>query len=166
MKPLELIAAVAANGVIGRGNQLPWHLPDDLKHFKALTMGGCIIMGRRTYESIGRPLPGRTSIVVSRSLAAPPAPGVLLADSLDAAEALAGGAAGRAFIIGGAQLYAAAMPRVRIMHLTELEGTAEGDTFFPRWDRAAWSVVSSSAHGRDERHGCAFRFVSYQRRSD
>jgi dihydrofolate reductase len=120
-------------------------------------------MGCKTFDSIGRPLPGRTSIVVSRSLFAPPAPGVLLADSLDAACALADCAAGRAFVIGGAQLYEMALPRVQIMHLTELEDAVDGDTFFPQWDRAAWHVVSSIAHPRDERHPLAFRFVTCER---
>src|SRR6187401_2083270 len=105
---LELIAAVAANGVIGKGGQLAWHLPDDLRHFKQLTTGHPILMGRRTYESIGRPLPGRRSIVISTTLRERPHPEVEIASSLDGALALLAETAGSAFIIGGAVLYAAA----------------------------------------------------------
>ena len=160
---LELVAAVAANGVIGRGGQLPWHLPDDLRHFKALTMGRPVIMGRRTYESIGRPLPGRRSIVVSRSLAEPPAGGVELARSLDDAIRLVAASSNVAFVIGGTALYAAALPRVDVMHLTELDESVEGDAVFPSYDKAEWRPVDAVSHERDERHAFAFRFCTYER---
>ena len=160
---LELIVAMAANRVIGRGGQLPWHLPDDLKHFKQLTMGHPIIMGRRTYESIGRPLPGRRNIVVSSQLPAPPHDGVELARSLDAAVALAGASDNRAFIIGGAVLYAAALPRVDVMHLTELDDPVAGDAFFPPFDRSQWRLLDETLHGRDDRHAFSFRFRTYAR---
>src|SRR5256714_10832206 len=113
---LELIAAVARNGVIGRNGQLPWHLPDDLKHFKQLTLGHPIIMGRRTFESIGKPLPGRRSIVASTTLGK--IEGVEVVPSLDEALQLVRDTPGPAFIIGGAVLYATALPLVRVMHLT------------------------------------------------
>ena len=158
---LELIAAMAANRVIGRGGQLPWHLPDDLKHFKELTLGHPIIMGRRTYESIGRPLPGRRNIVVSANLSAPPHPDVVLARSLDEAASLAGAAV--AFIIGGASLYAAAIPRVEVMHLTELDAAVEGDALFPPFDKSAWRITTETRHERDDRHAFSFHFRSYAR---
>src|SRR6187401_2213584 len=135
---LELIAAVAANGVIGKGGQLAWHLPDDLRHFKQLTMGHPILMGRRTYESIGRPLPGRRSIVISTTLKERPHPEVWIAASLDDALKLIETDPGPAFIIGGAVLYAAALPRADVLHLTELDDAVEGDVLFPPFDRTQW----------------------------
>ena len=161
---LELIGAVAANGVIGRGGQLPWHLPDDLKHFKQLTYGHAIIMGRKTYESIGRPLPGRRNIVVSTTLATPPHADVDLAPSLDAAiDVAATGGATRAFVIGGAVLYAAAMPRVVAMHVTELDAAVDGDTCFPAFDPSQWRLTEAVRHEADDRHEYAFRFCTYER---
>jgi dihydrofolate reductase len=160
---LELIVAMAANRVIGRGGQLPWHLPDDLKHFKQLTLGHPIIMGRRTYESIGRPLPGRRNIVVSAQLPGPPHDGVELARSLDDAVALAGTSDDRAFIIGGAALYAAALPRVELMHLTELDAAIEGDVIFPPFEKSQWRLVEEIHHDRDERHAFSFHFRTYAR---
>ena len=160
---LELIAAVAANGVIGKDGKLAWHLPDDLRHFKQLTMGHPILMGRRTYESIGRPLPGRRSIVISTTLAEPPHPEVGLARSLDEALALAADTPGPAFVIGGAVLYAAALPRADVLHLTELDDPAEGDVLFPAFDGAKWRLTSAVRHPRDERHASAFTFARYER---
>jgi dihydrofolate reductase len=160
---LELVVAVAANGVIGRGGRLPWHLPDDLKHFKSLTTGHPIIMGRRTYESIGKPLPGRRSIVVSTTMRQPPAAGVELARSLDDAIRLAASTPGPAFVIGGAALYEAALVRADTLHLTELDDAVEGDTFFPRFDKSKWRLTSESRHERDERHAMAFWFRTYER---
>jgi dihydrofolate reductase len=159
---LEVIVAVAANGVIGRGNQLPWHLPDDLKRFKALTMGHPMVMGRRTYESIGRPLPGRKSIVVSRTWGAPPAEGVEVVRSLDEAARVVG--EGRAFVIGGAVLFEAALPVARVLHLTELDDAVEGDVYLPAIDKGAWRVVGEERHERDERHAMGFWFRTYERR--
>jgi dihydrofolate reductase len=160
---LELVVALAANGVIGRGGTLPWHLPDDLKHFKALTMGNAILMGRRTYESIGKPLPGRRSIVVSTTLATPPAPGVEIARSLDDAMRLAERTPGPAFVIGGAALYQAAFPRTNRLHLTELDAAVEGDTFFPPFERSQWRVLLQTRHDADERHATGFWFRTYER---
>ncbi len=160
---LELVAAVAANGVIGRNGQLAWHLPDDLRHFKQLTLAHPILMGRRTYDSIGRPLPGRRTIVISTTLAAPPHPDVALARSLDEALMLVADATGPVFVVGGAVLYAAAMPRVRVMHLTELEEPVIGDVLFPRFDRTRWRRVSALPHDRDDRHAVRFTFSRYER---
>ncbi|MEA2707465.1 MAG: dihydrofolate reductase [Phycisphaerales bacterium] len=161
---LELIVAMAANRVIGRGGQLPWRLPDDLKHFKQLTTGHPIIMGRRTYESIGKPLPGRRNIVISKTLAQPPSTGVELARSVDdALTIVAAASASRAFIIGGAVLYAAALPRVQVMHVTELDEAVDGDTFFPPVDRSQWRLRDDIRHERDDRHAFAFSFRTYVR---
>jgi dihydrofolate reductase len=161
---LELVVAVAANGVIGRGGTLPWHLPDDLKHFKALTMGHAILMGRRTYESIGKPLPGRHSIVVSTTMNAPPAAGVDVAHSLDEAVDIAKRKSpGPAFVIGGAALYDAALPRATVLHVTELDDAVDGDTFLRPIDRSEWRPVKEQRHERDERHAHAFWFRTYER---
>ena len=161
---LELVVAVAANGVIGRGGTLPWHLPDDLKHFKALTMGHAILMGRRTYESIGKPLPGRDSIVVSTTMTEPPAPGVDLARSIEEAVEIAKRKSpGPAFVIGGAALYDAALPRADVLHVTELDDAVEGDTFFRPIDRSQWRMVKEQRHERDARHAHAFWFRTYVR---
>jgi dihydrofolate reductase len=160
---LEIVVAVAANGVIGRGGRLPWHLPDDLKHFKALTMGHPILMGRRTYESIGKPLPGRRSIVVSTTMTAPPAPDVELAHSLDDAKRLASTTPAPAFVIGGAALYEAAMPAARVLHVTELDDAVEGDTYFTSFDKSKWTLANEVRHERDDRHAHAFWFRTYTR---
>lgn len=160
--PLEIVAAVAANGAIGRDGQLPWHLPDDLRHFKALTMGHPVIMGRRTYESVGRPLPGRLTIVISHSLANPPHQEVKLANSLEAAIALAAQATpGPAYVVGGAEIYRLALPRVSTMHLTELDEPVDGDTYFPMFDRCAWWIATETIHPPDDLHKIGFRIRKY-----
>jgi dihydrofolate reductase len=160
---LSLIAARAANGVIGRGNAMPWHLPEDLKRFRALTTGHPIIMGRKTWDSLGRPLPGRTSIVVSRQpgLAIP---GAIVAQSLEDAVSAAAGAegGGEAFIIGGAQLYALALPRVRRLLLTELADAFEGDTVFPPFDSSQW--IEAAREPAVSANGLRYAFVDYRRR--
>jgi dihydrofolate reductase len=158
---LELVAAVAANGVIGRGGQLPWHLPDDLKHFKSITIGRPVIMGRRTYESIGKPLPGRKSIVVSTTWDNPPAEGVVVVRSLGEATQAVG--EGTGYVIGGGVLYEAALPLARVLHLTELDDVVEGDAYFPAYDRTQWRLVSERRHPRDDRHAYSFRFCTYER---
>ncbi|MFW6335890.1 MAG: dihydrofolate reductase [Phycisphaeraceae bacterium] len=166
MPELTLIAAVADNGVIGRGGDLPWRLPDDLKRFKRLTMGKPVILGRKTYQSIGRPLPGRTMIVLSRSADAGAYPAeVRLAGTLDEAMRRvdeADDAAG-AMVIGGAAVYELAMPRAERMHLTHVHAEVEGDVFFPGFDASAWRVESEEHHPADERHGYAFTFRDYVR---
>lgn len=157
---LSLIAAVAANGVIGSGNALPWRLPEDLKRFKALTLGHPVIMGRKTYESIGRPLPGRRNIVISRD-AAFSAEGCETAGSLDAAIASCAGTTDEVFVIGGAQLYAEALQVAQRMYLTEILREYPGDAHFPAFQRAAWRETArehlSSADGTE------FDFAVYDR---
>ena len=140
---VTLVVARAANGVIGRDGGLPWHLPADLKHFKALTLGKPVIMGRRTFVSIGRPLPGRHNIVLTRD-AAWAADGVTVA--ADLAAALAAAAADEAMIIGGAAVYAAALPLATRVHLTEVDAAPAGDTILPPLDPAAWRETARAAH--------------------
>ena len=160
---LSLIAAVARNGAIGRDNDLLWKEPADQKHFAATTRGHAVVMGRRTWESLPprfRPLPGRRNLVVTRS-GGFEAPGAQTADSLDAAlQRLA--TEPLVFVIGGAQLYAQALPRVDEMVLTEIDADLEGDVHFPAWDRQAFTEAAREAHvGAD---GTPFAFVTYRRR--
>ena len=154
-----LVAAVAANGVIGAGGKLPWHLPEDLRHFKALTLGHPVIMGRRTWESLGRPLPGRENIVVTRSPGYE-APGAQVAASLEAALALCTGES-MAFIIGGSELYAAALPAADGLALTEIARNYPGDVRFPEFDRTAWRETQRKPQTSAD--GLRFDFVLYER---
>ncbi|MCX7962780.1 MAG: dihydrofolate reductase [Burkholderiales bacterium] len=156
---IYLVAAVAANGVIGAGGRVPWHLPEDLKHFKSLTLGHPVIMGRRTWESLGRALPGRENIVVTRRPGYE-APGASVAASLEAAIALCAGEP-VVFVIGGAELYAAALPIADGLVLTEIHRDYDGDVRFPAWDRARWRETQRKPHvGAD---GVRFDFVLYER---
>ena len=132
-----LIAAVAGNGVIGHRGGIPWHLPEDFAHFKATTLGHTLVMGRATYDSIGRPLPGRTTIVLTRDPAWR-ADGVIVAHDLDSALSLAEDLPGDVYIAGGAGVYAAAMHRADEQVLTEVHQAPEGDTFYPDFDPEVW----------------------------
>ena len=158
---LSLIAAIARNGVIGIDNHLPWHLPADLKHFKALTTGNTVIMGRKTWDSLPakfRPLPGRRNIVVTRN-AAFRAEGADVAASLPAAVALA--ESNVAFVIGGAELYRAALPLADRLELTEIDADYAGDTWFPLRDPNEWRESAREAHA--DPAGPGYAFVSYER---
>jgi dihydrofolate reductase len=157
---LALVAAVARNGVIGAANALPWRLPEDLRHFRALTTGHAIVMGRRTFESIGRALPGRQNIVVtSRAL---DAPDVATARSL--AEALAQvRMPPPVFCIGGGELYRAALPLADRLHLTEIDRDFDGDTRFPAFDRAQWREVERTSGRSEGPDPLEFAFVAYDR---
>jgi dihydrofolate reductase len=149
LAPLAVVVAVARGGVIGRDGGLPWHLPEDLRHFRAVTRGHAVIMGRRTFESIGRPLPDRRNVVVSRTAGFAP-PGVEVAGSLDAALDAARLTDSEPRVIGGAALYAAALPRATTVWLTEIDRDVAGDTFFPPLDRDVFQEVerrrAESAH--------------------
>ena len=158
---ISIIVAAAENGAIGGDNRLPWHLPDDLKRFKALSLGKPIVMGRRTFDSIGRPLPGRTNIVVSRQ-AGLAIEGVVVAPSLDAALAAAGSVP-EIVVIGGAQIFEQALPRTDTIHLTRVHAHIPGDVFFPKLDPASWREAAVEHHAADERHQYAFSFVTLQR---
>jgi|SRR5690349_5729777 dihydrofolate reductase len=157
---LYLVAAVAANGVIGRDGTLPWHLPEDLRHFKRLTLGHPVIMGRRTWESLGKPLPGRENIVVS-ARAGFEAPGAAVASSLEAALALCA-AEPVAFVIGGQRLFAESLPIAAGLVLTEIHRDFPGDTWFPEYERSRWQEKQREAHTTAD--GMRFDFVLYEPR--
>lgn len=146
---VTLVAAVADNGVIGRDGDIPWRIPADFAHFKALTLGHVLVMGRATYDSIGRPLPGRTTIVLTRD---PQwrADGVLVAGSLDDALRLAADLPGEVFVAGGAGVYAAALDRAHAQVLTEVHLSPEGDTHYPEFDRAQWVETRREPHSEGE----------------
>ena len=161
MKPrVSIIVAMAKNRVIGADNKLPWHLSADLKRFKALTMGHHIIMGRRTFESIGRILPGRTSIVVTRDKSYRPA-GLTIAHGVNDALALGTGD-DEIFVIGGEQLYRDALPLADRIYLTEIDREFEGDRFFPEMEPAAWRLISRESF-RDDAAGFAYALSTLDR---
>lgn len=164
---VALIVAVAENRVIGRQNALPWHISADLKNFRRITMGKPVVMGRRTFDSIGRPLPGRPNIVVTRDPGYA-ADGVHVADGMDAALSLArelGAEAGAAeiMVIGGGQVYAAALDRARRLYLTLVHETVEGDAWFPEFDPADWQEISRDRQAPENGDGPAFSFVVLER---
>lgn len=156
---LALIAAVARNGVIGANNALPWKLPADLARFRALTTGHTVIMGRKTWQSLGRPLKDRQNIVITRD-AAFAAPGAYVAGSFRDALAMVA-MPPPVFCIGGGQLYADAFPAASVLHLTEIDGDFEGDVRFPAFDRSAWRERSREAHVAPD--GLRYAFVDYER---
>lgn len=155
---LSIVVALDRNGVIGRDGALPWRLPADLQRFKAITMGKPIVMGRRTHASIGRPLPGRRNVVLSRQPGFE-APGCVVYASLD--DALAALDAPEVMIVGGAALYAEALPRASRLYLTEVNAEVSGDTRFPPFDRGDWREVSAESRAADARnaHDCTFRVL-------
>lgn len=163
---IALIVARASNGVIGSRNDLPWYLPADLKHFKQLTSGHTVVMGRKTYESIYSrlrgPLPNRRNIVVSSSLSSLP-DGFELVHSLEAA--LAGAGTDTVFVIGGATLYHACFEQglVDIIYLTEVNQDIPGDTYFPTFDLSAWDELSRESHQKDQKNPYDYAFVTYRR---
>jgi dihydrofolate reductase len=159
--PPVAIVAMADNGVIGRGNGLPWHLPDDLRRFKSLTMGHSILMGRRTFESIGRALPGRRNLVLTRNPVWS-APGCEVIATPEGAVEAAGDST--LFVIGGAEVFSVFWPAVRRLELTEVHADVEGDTRLAGFDRRQWRETFREAHAADERHAFPFSFVTLDRR--
>jgi dihydrofolate reductase len=161
---LVLIAALDRDRAIGRGNALPWHLPDDLKRFKAQTLGKPVLMGRKTAESLGRALPKRRNLVLTRS-GRVPFDGMEAVASLEEARAFAvADDADALCVIGGGELYALALPFASRLHLTHVDTVVEGaDAFFPAFDPADWRVVSRTEHAADDRHAFAFAFADYAR---
>jgi dihydrofolate reductase len=158
---LVLVAALDRNRAIGRGNQMPWHLPADLKRFKALTRGHAVLMGRKTAESLGRALPERRNLVLTRGGTVPFA-GMEAVDSLDAARVLAGG--GELMVIGGGEIYALTLPLATRLHLTHVDTAIEGaDAFFPAFDPREWKVAARESQAADARHAFDFEFVDYAR---
>ena len=158
---LYLVAAVAANGIIGAGGKLPWHLPEDLKHFKKLTLGHPVIMGRRTWESLQGPLPQRENIVVTRK-ARYEAPGAAVASSLEGALAMCLGEP-VAFVIGGTSLFREALPIAAGLVLTEIHRAYQGDTWFPQWDRSQWLETQRETHTAAD--GTRFDYVLFERKT-
>lgn len=160
---LCIIVAMARNRTIGIDNTMPWRIPEDLKHFKALTMGHHMIMGRKTFDSIGKPLPGRTTVVVTR------APnlkieGCIMAHSLEEAIAVCAGD-DKVFIVGGAELYQQALPLVDTLYITEIQQEVEGDAYFPEFDKGAWQAVSREQRSQTEPEALEYHFAVYQRRT-
>ncbi|BBE09006.1 dihydrofolate reductase [Mycoavidus cysteinexigens] len=162
MTELSIIVARARNGVIGRDNQLPWHLPEDLAFFKRTTLGAPVIMGRKTHESIGRPLPGRRNLVVTRDPTRVFA-GCETVSSLTAALALCASAP-RAFLIGGAQLYAEGLRHADQLIITEIDQDFDGDAFFPKPDPLVWKQITRSKHRSLPPNDFAYAFVIYERK--
>lgn len=160
MTKLSIIVAVAKNSVIGINNTLPWHLPEDLKRFRALTMGHHIIMGRKTYDSLGRLLPGRTTVIVTRN-ADYKVEGALIAHSLQDAIALCK-ADDEAFLIGGAELYQEGLKLSNKLYITEIDLDVAGDAYFPEYSSDAWLESSREAHVSEQ--GLAFNYVTYVRK--
>lgn len=158
---LSLIVAMAKNRVIGKDNQMPWHLPADFAYFKKVTLGHPVIMGRKTFESIGRALPGRRNLVVSRNSAFH-ADGIEVVPSLD--DALNKCARDEAFVIGGATLYAEAIPRASRIFLTEVDASPDGETFFPPLDRDEWRETSRERREADDKNVHSVSFVVLERR--
>ncbi len=163
---VSLIAALSKNRVIGKDNDLPWHLPDDMKYFMQTTKGHHTIMGRKNYDSIPekfRPLPNRTNIIVTRQLDFK-APGCLVVNSLEKGLDIAVGNGEReVFIIGGSDIYTLGIPYADRLYLTEIDATIDGDTFFPQVNNAQWKEMSRRTHPADERHLYKFDFVVYDK---
>ena len=161
MSKLSIIVAMAKNRTIGVNNALPWRCPEDLRHFKALTMGHHIIMGRKTFESIGKPLPGRTTVVVTRNTDLDIA-GCLIAHSLEQAVAACAGD-DEIFIVGGAELYAQALPLVDTLFITEIQQEVTGDAHFPELNPSDWREVSREPHRQETPQVLQYHFVEYRR---
>jgi dihydrofolate reductase len=161
---ISLIAAMGENRVIGAGGAIPWHLPADFKHFKELTMGHPIVMGRKTFESIGKPLPGRTNIVVTRD-ASYRRDGVVVVASPEAALAAAADAEGadEVFVIGGAEMYKLFLPQAERVYLTRVHGTFEGDAFFPELGEGEWGLTSAVENAKNEKNPFDFTYEIYDR---
>ncbi len=160
---VSLVVAAAKNNVIGRDGELPWHLPDDLRHFKRLTTGKAVIMGRRTFESIGRPLPDRRNIVMTRDPDYA-ASGCDVVTSVSDALDLAGDDT-EVMVIGGGQVYRDFLPRADRIYLTRVQAEIEGDTHFPEVDPGDWQLVSTEHHAADEKHAYAFELMVFERRT-
>ncbi len=159
-KSITLVAAMASNRAIGLRGAMPWHLPAELAHFKVTTMGKSLVMGRKTWDSIGRALPGRQNIVVTRNTGFE-APGCEVANSLDHAIELAGSS--EVMVIGGGMLYELALPLAQRMVLTHIDCEAEADTWFPEWDPSEWVPVSREHFAADHKSGLAYDIVEYEK---
>jgi dihydrofolate reductase len=162
---ISAIVAHAENRVIGKDNKMPWHLPADLKHFKEITTGHPILMGRKTFESIGKPLPNRTNLILTRDTLFIAPEGTIVVHSLEAAlQEVRKIAASQLFIIGGAQLYEQFLPNIQKLYLTLIHHPFEGDTFFPKLNEAEWETIAEEHHESDEKNAFAYHFKTLQRR--
>lgn len=160
---LSAIVAMSENRVIGKDNKLPWHLPADLKHFKEITTGHFIIMGRKTYESIGKPLPNRSNIVLSRDTNFQ-APGCQTVTSIDEAISMAKTAQqGEIFIIGGAEIYKQLLPNIQRLYVTIVHCSIDGDAWFPELNPTEWHQVSCERHEADDKNAFAYSFITMER---
>ena len=161
---ISMIAAMAHDRVIGKDNQMPWHLPADLAHFKRVTLGKPVLMGRKTFESIGRPLPGRRNLVISRNPDYQ-VEGIEVVGSVEAALALlAGSSVEELMVIGGGHLYAEMLPSADCLYLTRIDLAVEGDTRFPAFDDGQWQRVDCESHPADEKNPHPYSFETLQRR--
>jgi len=162
---ISAIVAVSENNAIGHENQLPWHLPEDLKFFKRTTLGKPVVMGRKTFESLGKALPGRLNIVLSRQADLKLPDGVLVYNNLeDALKKLEDDGTEEAFVIGGGHVFAEAMPLLDRLYITHVHTIIEAaDTFFPELDHSHWKLVWEEAHKADEKHKYAYTFQHYER---
>ncbi|HHP5489799.1 TPA: type 3 dihydrofolate reductase [Aeromonas veronii] len=161
---ISMIAAMAHDRVIGKDNQMPWHLPADLAHFKRVTLGKPVLMGRKTFESIGRPLPGRRNLVISRNPGYQ-AEGIEVVGSIEAALALlAGSSVEELMVIGGGHLYAEMLPSADCLYLTQIDLAVEGDTRFPAFDDGQWQRIACESHPADEKNPHPYSFEIWQRR--
>lgn len=158
---ISVIVAMARGGVIGRGNQLLWHISEDLRRFKALTTGHPVVMGRKTWESLGRPLPGRTNVVVTRRRDYAPEGAVVAHSLAEAVELFPPGE--EVFVIGGGQIYAQAMPVADKLYITTVHADYQGDTRFPKWDKNRWRLVAEEFRHRGEKFEYPFEFTDYVR---
>lgn len=162
---VNLVVAAAENNVIGKNNQLLWRLPNDMAFFKNVTWGMPVIMGRKTCQSLGKPLKGRTNIVISRHHGDHGLPGIVPVSSLkEAVEAAAVTDAREAYVIGGGEIYRLALPQARRVYLTRVHASPEGDTFFPVLDPAEWTMISNVPHEADEKHAFSYSFQIWQRK--
>ena len=160
---LSIIVAMASNRTIGINNTLPWRIPEDLKHFKALTIGHHMIMGRKTFDSIGKPLPGRTTVVVSHNKRLK-IEGCIVANSLEKAIAACSDDT-EIFVVGGAQLYELALPLADTMYVTEVRQEIEGDARFPEFDMSTWQETARERHSQQEPQTLEYHFVTYRRKA-
>jgi dihydrofolate reductase len=159
---VSIIVAMSSNRVIGRAGDLPWRLPADLRHFKALTVGHAVIMGRRTFDSVGRPLPERRCIVITRDRNYRPE-GVIVAHDLEEAIGCAAADDDEVFIAGGGEIYRLALPLADRMYVTVVHAQVEGDTYFPELDESEWEMIADERHEADDRHAHAYSFRVYER---
>jgi len=157
---LSILVAMAQNRTIGINNTLPWHIPEDLKRFKALTMGHHMIMGRKTFDSIGKPLPGRTTVIVTRNQGLK-IEGCIITHTLAAAIAVSAGD-DEIFVIGGAEIFAAALPLADTLYFTEIQQDVAGDVFFPSFDKSVWIEVAREKNKQEIPQPLEYHFVTYQ----